>query len=746
MPDTVEEEGLPAEIPSKSSQATVVNGETTVVAESATPEPHQRPRQNPVEQAADTSDLDEMRRIISKIRVEKYALRRKCSIVAFENLVRSGCTMDRIVEFFGDRTLNQRGARNLTFFVAYCLETTKYDEMRILCKWMAQQLYVGRYSDSALLLVLQSLDNVHKQDEWRNILEDFCVNTVQALRSSPVVHTEYLKLKTWSSFFAILFHDVYSEKLLSVGRTFVETSSPVQLDHLTEKVGPLIEHWMDSWEPSKMVQLAPASQVPTITTLLQKLPLEKLCETVTAVSWRLLDSLPSGKDVSTLWLKQSIWWSAVRSPEIFRYVGKSDSWSAIAATLRKRQDEYNVSLVITKIDEQLKQGDLGAAHTTMVQCPQMTYDRYPDLAEALILSSERDAKTALEMLRSRQPAALTEVESVCGSRPLEQIRVERIELLERLASLYAQAPHIKPSFAFRCVYECWKLQKQGDLGPVRPAMARALIHSGFIRPLQTGRRLVSHARFEWILLHVAEAEGKDEMRKIGAAVWKWREEIIRQMQQKRNDKRQDALSRQRQRQSTTRRDPGHWDALRAMASAGKSPVSKHPHSVEQNSLSNAQRHVATPTFRLPLRGRVIKDGIEQDSAFSSPQGPSPFQRSSEDVGEDSEVEPSTWTPLDTAISSSAMSVTSDPGTTSKGYVETYASGFKPPREQQGPHHRAEHTAPVTPETTPRPQTSASQSNSKRTGISPRRAAAEQQQQQRLRPRAHKPNALLLRLN
>ncbi|KAI4118153.1 MAG: hypothetical protein LQ345_001739 [Seirophora villosa] len=746
-PDAAEEEEIPAEVPSKSSQATVANRGTTVVAESATPEPHQRPRpKNPVEQAAGTNDLDEMRKIIGKIRVDKYALRRKCSIVAFENLVRSGCTMDRIVEFLGDRTLNQRGARNLTFFVAYCLETTKYDEMRTLCKWMAQQLYVGRYSDSALLLVLQSLSNAHKQDELKNVLEDFCVSTVQALRSSPVVHTEYLKLKTWSSFLAILLHDVYSEQLLSVGRTFVETSSPVQLDHLTEKIGPLVEHWMDSWEPSEMVQLAPASQVPTITTMLQMLPLDKLCETVIAVSWRLLNTLPSGKDVSTLWLKQSIWWSAVRSPEIFRYVGKSDSWSAIAATLRKRQDEYNVSIVITKIDEQLKQSDLGAAHTTMVQCPQMTYDRYPDLAEALILSSERDAKTALEMLRSRQPAALTEVQSICGSRPLEQIRLERIELLERMASLYAQAPHIKPSFAFRCVYECWKLQKQGDLGPVRPAMARALIHSGFVRPLQTGRRLVSHARFEWILLQVAEAEGKDEMRKIGAAVWQWREDIIRQMQQTRNDKRQDALSRQWRQQATTQRDPGHWGALRAMASAGKLPASKHPHSVEHNSPSNAQRHVATPTFRLPLRGLAIKDGIEQDSAFFSPLETSPFQPSSEDIGEDTEVEPSTWTPLDTAISTSAMSATPEPGITSKGYVETYASGFKPPGQQQGAHPRVEHTAPVNSETTPRPQTSASQPSSKRTGNSPRRAAAEQQQQQRRPPPAQKPDALLLRLN
>ncbi|KAI4281093.1 MAG: hypothetical protein L6R35_005747 [Caloplaca aegaea] len=744
--DAAEEEAHPVELPFNQSHVANAIREASVVALSAAPELEQRPRQNLVEQAACTEDLDEMRRLIGKIRMEKYALRRKCSIVAFENLVRCGCPMDRILEFLGDRNLNQRGARNLTFFVAYCLETKKCDEMRILCKWMAQQLYVGRYSDSALLLVLQSLSNIQKQGEWQSVLEDFCVNTVQALQSSPVVRTEYLKARTWSSFLGILFHDVYSERLLSVGLTFVKTSSPLQLDHLTRKIWPLLEHMMDSWEPSKNVRLDPATLTPTITTLLQMLPQDKLCETVTAISWRLLHSLSSMKDIRALWLRQSIWWSAVRSPAIFGCVGKTDAWSAIAAILGKKRDEYIVSIAVTKIDEQLKHGDLGAAHTIMLQCPDMTYDIYPDLAEALILNSERDAKTALEMLQNRRPAALTEVRRVCESRPLEHIRLERVGLLERLSSLYAQAPHIKPSFAFRCVYECWKLHKEDNLGPVRPAMARALIQSGIVRPLQTGRRLVSHARFEWILLQVAEAEGKDVMRKIGAAVWQWREEVIRQMQEQRTEKRQDALGRQWQRQGATQQDLSRWDTLRVMASAGTLPATKHPHSVEYDYPSDAKRDVASPSFRLKLRGPAIKGSVEQSIPPSSPQAASPSDPADEGVDEEnSEIQQSTWITLDTATS--ATSVTSESAKMSNGYVEYYASGYKP--EEQSIDRRLGHIAPDTLETAHPPratlgnETWPPQSSSRL--ASPADAYRGETEQQHHQP-AHGADRLLTRLN
>lgn len=614
-PNAGAEEPPSAEIASSLSSAGQVETERTVPTTSAETEAQQRPRQSPVNQLARTSDLDEMRRIIGKVRGEKRPLRRKCSIVAFENLVRSGCEIDRILEFLGDRTLNQRGARNLMFFVAYCLETSKVEGMRVLCKWVARQLFVGRYSDSALLLVLRSLFNVRQQVEWRSVMEDYCENVVQALRSSPVVHTEYLKLRTWSSFLGILFSDVHSERMLNVGVTFVKTSSSAQLDRLTDGIWPLIEHWINSRKPLTM-DIEAVALTSKVTALLQVLPSAKLCEVVAAVSWRLLDHLASTDDYRGLWQRQSIWWFATRSPEIFRYLRESDSWAAIAPALQRRHDEDIVFSAAAKIKEQLDGGSLGAAHSTMLQNPRISLDHCPDLAEALILNSERDAKTALDILQSRRPLVSVEVQSLPISKSLHHMQQDRIRLLERMASAYAQSSHIKASFAFRCVYECWTLQKQEGLGPITPAMTRSLVQTGIIRPLQSGRRLVSQARLEWILLQVAEVEGKDVMKKVGAAVWQWREKVIQQMQQQRDTKRQGVLKQQWQEQSTMRQEADYWDVLKRMASAREPSPSKLRTPLEHPSPISRQR-ADLRSFQVGSRATTERDISEQHASPSS---------------------------------------------------------------------------------------------------------------------------------
>ncbi|KAL8924922.1 MAG: hypothetical protein Q9208_003805 [Pyrenodesmia sp. 3 TL-2023] len=643
-PDAAAEESPSAAIASSLNSAGEVEIEWTLPTTSAEIEAQQRPRPSPVNELAQTSDLDEMRRIIGKIRAEKRPVRRKCSIVAFENLVRSGCETDRILEFLGDRTLNQRGARNLMFFVAYCLETSRVEEMRVLCKWVARQLFVGRYSDSALLLVLRSLFNVRQQSEWQSVMEDYCENVVQALRSSPVVHTEYLKLGTWSSFLGILLGDVHSERMLSLGVTFVNTSSSAQLDSFTDGILPLIELWISSRHPPT-TNLGAVALTSKVTALLQSLRPAKLCEVVAAVSWRLLDHLASTDDYGGLWQRQSIWWCALRSPDIFQYLRESDSWSVIAPALQRRHDEDIASPAAAKIKEQLDGGNLGAAHSTMLQYPQISLDHCPYLAEALILNSERDAKTALEILQSRRPLVSVEVHNHPISKFLQHVQQDRIRLLERMASAYAQSSHIKPSFAFRCVYECCTLQKQENLGPITPAMARALVQTGIVRPLRSGRRLVSQARLDWILLQVAEAEGKDVMKKVGAAVWHWREKVIRQMQQQRNAKRESALGQQWHKQSTMRRGADYWDALKRMASAREpspsklrtpleyhSPISKQraePRSFQVESRATTQRDISQHRNSPPSSSPVPIFSPEQDD-------PDPNEDDEDDEDEDDE--------------------------------------------------------------------------------------------------------------
>ncbi|KAL8943822.1 MAG: hypothetical protein Q9216_000815 [Gyalolechia sp. 2 TL-2023] len=551
--------------------------------EAAKGKPEPRPLFSSITQILQSESLDEMRKIIGTVRMERRALRRKCSIVAFEQLLKSGRGMDEILEFLGDRVLNQRGARNLTFFVAHCLETFKIDEMRVFCKWVARQLYVGRYSDSALFTILQSLFNMRHENEWQMVLDEFCRSVVQALRLSPVMHIEHLDLRTWSSFVGVLFHDSNPEEMVDIGLGFLESSSGPQLDHLTDLIWPIIENWIQSWDPLGTAKVSSATLTSKIIILLQLLPLPRLVETVTSISRRLLDRESSNRDFRTLRQKHSIWWSAVRSPDAFPYIRNSDSWLEIARALRGRQDEDIASLAVMEIQKHLEEGNLRAAYLLFLESPQVSLDQCPDLAEALILDSEEHAKDTLELSQTRRSMAFSEVQNTGESHPLNQIRQERVDLLERMALAYAKMCHTRPSFAFRCVYDCWSLHQREYLGPVGPGMARALVESGIIRPLEGGRRLVSEARLEWILLQVAEAEGKEVMSNLEAAVWHWRDGVVRQMESQRYTKRREAIEQQRHEQKTLRHELDRWNLLDSPASVGRKSSPNRQESLERPS-------------------------------------------------------------------------------------------------------------------------------------------------------------------
>ncbi|KAL8719804.1 MAG: hypothetical protein Q9225_003239 [Loekoesia sp. 1 TL-2023] len=677
--------------------------------------PEYRPRRTPVNQITQSDNLDDMRKIMGKIGKEKKALRRKCSIRAFEHLLRSRCNMDKVLEFLGDRVLYERGARNLTFFVAHCLKGSKVKEMRVLCKWMARQLYVGRYSDSALLMVLQSLFNVRQQSEWQTVLDDFCKNVVQALQQSPVAHTEYLKPKTWSNFVGVLFHDAYSERLVDIGLDFVKTSSTVQLDGLVEKFWPIVEHWIHSWEPSRAAELSSTTLTSKMIILLQILPQDRLVETVTAISWRFLNApLPKG-DLRTFWRKHSIWWSAVRSREISPHIKKSDSWLEVANTLRKRQDEDIQLMAGREINEYLKRGKLRAAHRTLLRHPQVSLDHCPDLAEALILDSERNAKAALALLHKRRSTAFAEGRSASGNRLLEHRRQARADLLERMALAYAKMSHTRPSFAFRCVYECWSLHKQEDLGPVRPGMAQALIQSGIVSPLQTRRRLVSHARLEWILLQVAEAEGKGESRRLAAMAWQWRDEVIQQMEHQRNTKRRDAVEQQWQEQRMAQQESDRWDIRQSPASAG-TKASSNRQKLLKNPLPGVTNYDIHPSVANQLKWEHVPRSAEDVTHGEISQQPSPFSPEDEDA-DDADDYPEPDGPLSSPFEVDISTLSALEYTASGSLKQDPIEGSAYKIEPEGSDHITQYT-PYNPASTQNPNYQARCTSHPRTAVQP----------------------------
>ncbi|KAL9604635.1 MAG: hypothetical protein Q9219_000355 [cf. Caloplaca sp. 3 TL-2023] len=561
--DTAENDPLPTAEKLNTIETTDRDIEDSVMNRVAEAEPDQPSRPNSISEIMQSNSLDDWRKIMGEIGPDEHDLRRQCSAVAFNQLLKMGCDMDQILDFLGDAVLQQQGAKNFTVLVGHCVKASKIEEMQVLCKWVARQVHVGRSSDNALLVALQSLFNVRHQKRWRDVLEEFCRGVVEALRLSPVMHTEDLEPETWSNFVGVLFHDVYSEKMLDIGLDLIRSSSTDQLERFAGEIWPVIEHWTQSWHPAKSTKMSPKTLTSKVTTLLQLLPQSKIVYAISTVSWHLLDQLPAQGGYRTRQQRHSIWWSAVHSLDTFPQISKRSSWYEVAQALRRRQAEDAVSKATMEINYRLKRGNIRAAYQALLRYPQMSVDHFPDIVKALILESESHAKIALEMLQKLQPPKSSGAER----RTLKKHRQQRRrDFLETMALAYSKMSHTRPSFAFRCVYECWSLYKRDKLGPITPGIARALLESGVIRPLQTGRRLVSESRLEWMVLQVAEAEGKEVMRRAAATALKWRDDVVLQMQDRQNSRREELVGQQASKHGLILYDPDRWETLKSTAS------------------------------------------------------------------------------------------------------------------------------------------------------------------------------------
>ncbi|KAL8736576.1 MAG: hypothetical protein Q9181_002367 [Wetmoreana brouardii] len=608
-----EDKKLPAVHSALNKTSNSATEENTIVV--TTPhgeESKDRLHRRPEDRLRDNNDLENMRRVISALS-EHDPVRKTCSRLALQQLLESECGMDRIMEFWADPALNPWNAWNLSFFIDHCMESSKVEEMAVFCQWMARQFYVGICPDRNLLQVLTALSRLRHQKKWRDVLEKFSISILQAFRTSPVVHIEDVDPRTCSSFLQIALYNPYSEAMLAAGMDLAKKMNPAQLYEFPGSLWSIIEQWINLWDPLRAAELSATNLSSKTIALLKMLPRNELLGLSKAISRHILRTPSSGEDTPILWQKQSIWWSAIRSPEIFPHIKNSDFWSELEAAVRRRQTEDIELMAIVKISRQVKHRDLGAARWTFLQSPLVTLESCPQLAEALIRDPVRDWNTAFVLRESRQDRVAAKLHSMRQSHEVEQLQHDRTHLLERMASAYAQARHLQPSVAFQYVYDCWTLHKRDVLGPVGPDLVRALVHSGLVRPLQAGQTM-SYARLEWILRQVAEVEGEKTMRRLGQTVWQWREDINTRSQSGLEAETEDIqMEQERVTRLLVEEDPYRWDALMEMATA------------RTNTSSSRKRHegsvrVTNPaTLTLDTSSSSIAPQLEPYKRQESPQ-------------------------------------------------------------------------------------------------------------------------------
>ncbi|KAL9041433.1 MAG: hypothetical protein Q9180_001284 [Flavoplaca navasiana] len=539
--------------------------------------PKTQPCRSPEAWLKDNIHIDSIREVIGSIE-EHDPMRKVCSRLAFRQLLDSGCDMDKILEFWVDPLLNPWRANNLPFFVAHCVESSKVEEMTRFCDWTVRQFYVGACPDRNVLVLITELSRLKERHDWQEILLRLCQNVAQALLLSPVLRVEHIAAETYSSLLAILFDDIHTPSRFELGLNMVKNSSLAQLRNLAGLVWPIIERWIYMWEPSTTAEPSSTTLSSSIADLLNKMPYSELLKVVQDVSWRILNLPLSEKDPTTLWRKHSLWWSAIRSPELFQHIRKASFWSEISAAIRKRQEMVMELRTLIEIDECLNQHDLQAAYRTFLCHPQITLESCPNLAETLILDPKRDWRTALMLCESRQATFLAKQRSAGSSYVAEHLQHARVRLLERMALAYAQQKHIPTAMIFYYVHGCWKLQERDNLGPMRPAMIHAITLSAIVRPLQVGRQ-VSRIRMEWILRMVAEVEGVDASTRLGAITHDWLNKGYQQARLARGRMLRQNLSQRHHEQNIRVQETDPWDDLIATSEAQPHAPSRHGQSV-----------------------------------------------------------------------------------------------------------------------------------------------------------------------
>ncbi|KAI4245882.1 MAG: hypothetical protein LQ352_006494, partial [Teloschistes flavicans] len=519
----------------------------------------------PEAQLKQTNDLDDMREIIGSVN-ERDPLRRKYSRVALEQLLKVDHDMDKILDFLADTTLSPWSTGNPRHLMSHFIRNSNYQMAERLCQWMVHQFYLGVCPQRDIMACLTHLSNLSHQGEWPSVLEKYYTGIIGALQSSSVVHVKDLKPWRCCRLLRVAFHDLYSEPMLTAGLRLLEYLDPAQLRNTSEKLSQSVERLLFSWDPSRVLELNCEKLGSKLPILLLMLPKERLLETVRLVSSRIVDHSPSEDDF--VWQAHSMWWSALRSPDVFQRISRSKCFRDIESALRRRRENVVDSEALIKINEKLRRRDVNGGRWTFLDRPDIPLERCHVLAEALILDPNRHWDTAINLRELRQTRVIAELRRMGQCPQAEQLQFDRVRLLERMALAYAKAPHLEPSVAFSYVYRCWTLHRQDNLGPVRPAMVRALTHSGIIRPLQAGQ-MMSHARLKFILQQIEEGEGQDVMRKVGQIVWQWREDTKRRNHRRFEEERTEMqIERVMATRKLTEEDPERLERITKMAAAG----------------------------------------------------------------------------------------------------------------------------------------------------------------------------------
>jgi hypothetical protein len=154
--------------------------------------------------------------------------------------------------------------------------------------------------------------------------------------------------------------------------------------------------------------------------------------------------------------------------------------------------------------------------------------RCPKLIISMIQNTRIHSDRIFAMINFREPAnSIPYWRRSCKKNPLDQ---SRIDLIHLMAMSFAERKYRTSRAALRDVYLCYTYLRDRR-AELQPAMSRALMLSGVIRPLLESR-YVSADRCRWILNMVKRLEGHEVAEELDKVIYRWRAKIRDDLRQR----------------------------------------------------------------------------------------------------------------------------------------------------------------------------------------------------------------------
>lgn len=155
------------------------------------------------------------------------------------------------------------------------------------------------------------------------------------------------------------------------------------------------------------------------------------------------------------------------------------------------------------------------------RCRRIRVSHFPQLLISLINGSWAHSAQIFQMLQFKEPANTVPVEKRLV--PKNTLDQSRNDLVHLVALAFANSRSESTRGAFRNVELCYRyLVNRGS--PLQPAMARALVRAGMIRPLENNEH-INFGRCMWILGIVRALEGDEVADQLNTVIWRWRANI-----------------------------------------------------------------------------------------------------------------------------------------------------------------------------------------------------------------------------